>query len=513
MPVEEDVPHRQQAKYHEIVREVKAVRGEVSFDLWCEPAFNYARDPHEVHVVEAGAIFESADMTVGLASPVPLKRAGKGVEARFSLKAGETATFVLRMAERGDERRVLHIPRQPGEMVMPTLSFWKRWLARSRYRGRWREMVDRSALTLKLLTYSPTGAIVAAPTCSLPEVIGGVRNWDYRFTWIRDAAFTLYAFMRIGFTQEARDFMEWFEARVREAGPEGRLQIMYGINGQHRLEEIHLDHLEGYRGSGPVRIGNAAYSQNQLDIYGEMMDSVYLYNKYGTPISHDLWECLQPLLRRVVSQWPDADEGIWEVRADRRNFTHSKLMCWVALDRALRLAAKRSLPVDREAFEGARDDIYHAIMGKGWSPERRSFVQAFDSSELDASLLLMPLMKFISPTDPRMLSTLDAIQGDLVADSLVYRYHSSKVEDGLTGQEGTFSMCTFWLVECLTRAGRVEEARIFFEKMLGFANHLGLYSEEIGHGGELLGNFPQAFTHLGLISAAYNLDRALGGGG
>lgn len=513
MPVEEHIPHLERAKYHQIVREVKAVRGEVSFDMYCEPAFNYARDAHTVHIAEGGAVFESAAMTVGLASPVPVNRSGHGVEAHFTLKAGESATFILRQAERGDVGRVLQLPRDAGRMVAPTIDFWKRWLAKSRYGGRWREMVNRSALTLKMLTYAPTGAIVAAPTCGLPEVIGGERNWDYRYTWIRDASFTLYAFMRIGFTQEARHFMEWLEARLKEAGPEGRLQIMYGIKGEHHLDEIRLDHLEGYRGSRPVRIGNGAHLQNQLDIYGEMMDSVYLYNKYGAPISHDLWENLRRLLSTLIDHWKDPDEGIWEIRSEPRDFTHSKLMCWVALDRALRLSGKRSLPVDRPLWERTRDEIYQAIMDKGWSHSRKSFVQAFGSKDLDASLLLMPLMKFISPTDPRMLGTLEATLKDLVTDCLVYRYHSSKMEDGLKGQEGTFSMCSFWLVECLTRAGRLDEARLHFEKMLGFANHLGLYSEEIGHGGELLGNFPQAFTHLGLISAAYNLDKALGGGG
>ncbi len=511
MPVEENVPHLEKAKYHQIIREVKAVRGEVGFGLYCEPAFNYARDPHAVHLTSEGAVFESAAMTVSLMSPVPLRKAGRGVTAEFTLKAGESVAFVLRQAERGDERRALQAHRDASHLVRPTIDFWKRWLARSSYTGRWRETVHRSALTLKLLTYAPTGAIVAAPTCSLPEVVGGERNWDYRYTWIRDAAFTLYAFMRIGFTQEAHDFMEWFEARLKEAGPEGRLQIMYGINGEHDLKEIHLDHLEGWRGSRPVRIGNGAHKQDQLDIYGEMMDSVYLYNKYGEPISHDLWENLRRLLGHLVDKWKEPDEGIWEIRSKRKQFTHSKLMCWVALDRALRLAGKRSLPVDRLGWEKTRDEIYQTIMDKGWSRTRNSFVQAFGSRDLDASLLLMPLMMFIAPTDPRMLSTLDAIEKDLSTDCLVYRYNLEKVEDGLKGEEGSFSMCSFWLVECLTRAGRVEEARIVFEKMLGFANHLGLYSEEIGRGGELLGNFPQAFTHLGLISAAYNLDKALDG--
>ncbi|HLP41978.1 MAG TPA: glycoside hydrolase family 15 protein, partial [Fibrobacteria bacterium] len=265
MPVEENVPHLQKGWFHQIVREVRAVRGEVTFRLWCEPSFDYARIPHKIHLEAGGALFTSAAMAVGLASPVKLRREGNAVAAEFTLRAGETLTFVLRQAERGDERRVLQLPRDTTRLVKPTLDFWKRWLSRGRYTGRWREMVNRSALTLKLLTYAPTGAIVAAPTCGLPEVLGGERNWDYRYTWIRDASFTIYAFMRIGFTAEAAGFMEWLEARLKEAGPEGRLQIMYGINGEHDLREIHLEHLEGYRGSRPVHIGNGAYRQNQLD--------------------------------------------------------------------------------------------------------------------------------------------------------------------------------------------------------------------------------------------------------
>jgi GH15 family glucan-1,4-alpha-glucosidase len=511
MPVEEKTPKQTCAKYHHIIRQVSAVRGSVTFRMYCEPAFNYGRDRHSILVDGRGAVFSTRAMVVGLLSSVPLERTAKAVTAEFTLKAGESISFVLRHAERADDTTVLREPTESERLVQPTILFWKRWLARSRYKGRWREAVNRSALTLKLLTFAPTGAIVAAPTCSLPETIGGKLNWDYRYTWIRDASFTVYAFMRIGFTEEAHQFMQWMEARLREAGPHGKLQIMYGINGEHQLQETVLSHWEGYRGSGPVRIGNAAYGQMQLDIYGEMMDSVYLYNKYGTPISNDMWESLIRILDWMIKHWREPDEGIWEPRTGRRLNTHSKVMCWVALDRALRLSGKRSLPLNRPAWEKQRDAIYDAIMKKGWNPELKSFTRAFGSSELDASCLLMPLVKFISPTDPRMLSTLDAIQRELVSDSLVYRYRTGAGRRRL-GREGTFSMCTFWYVECLARSGRVEEARLIFEKMLGFANHLGLYAEEIGIGGEALGNFPQAFTHLGLISAAFNLDRALEGG-
>jgi GH15 family glucan-1,4-alpha-glucosidase len=497
---------------HRLIRRVLAVRGDMRFRLDLQPRFNYARDAHETAQHEHGVVFRSAGLCLALQATTPIACDEEGAHGEFSLHAGESVTFVLEQVERD------YVPREYSEHETKeayerTIEFWRRWLSQSRYRGRWREMVHRSALTLKLLTFQPTGAIVAAPTTSLPEQIGGERNWDYRYTWIRDAAFSLYGLLRLGFTDEAAAFMEWLTDcfRLRADGDdEGPLQTMYRIDGGTELDEETLDHLEGYRGSAPVRIGNGAAKQLQLDIYGELIDSVYLYNKYGEPLYHDAWQDLARLVDWVCENWDQADEGIWETRGGRKHFTFSRLMCWVAIERAVRIARQRGLPADLVHWMGHRDDVYRQIMERGWSDERGAFVQHYDSDVLDASLLLMPLVKFISPTDPRWLSTLDAISDTLVADTLVHRYNVEASPDGLRGHEGTFSICSFWYVEALTRAGRVDEARLAFEKMLTYANHLGLYSEEIGPTGELLGNFPQAFTHLALISAAFNLDRRLG---
>jgi GH15 family glucan-1,4-alpha-glucosidase len=497
--------------HHQLIRTVEVVRGTMALRATCQPAFDYGRAEHRVEIRPEGALFDSPGLDVALTTSVPLRADGPAAVAEFELRQGERATFVLSGLE-GDEACPAAVSREEAEEAFrSTVDYWHSWLSHSNYRGRWREMVDRSALVLKLLTFEPTGAIVAAPTCSLPAPIGGSRNWDYRYTWIRDASFTLYGLMRIGFTEEAYAFMNWLGARVQEAGSDGALQLMYSIEGRHELEEQTLDHLEGYRGSRPVRIGNAAFKQLQLDIYGELMDAVYLFNKYGTPIGYDAWAKLRQILNHVCDVWQEPDEGIWEVRGGRRHFVYSKVMCWVALDRGLRLADKRSFPADRERWLNARDAIYEDIMTRGWSAKRGAFVQAYGMETLDAANLIMPLVFFVSPTDPRFLATLDAIQSDLASGSLVHRYDVESSPDGLDGEEGTFSMCTFWLVEALTRAGRVDEARLVFEKMLGYANHLGLYSEQVGSSGEALGNFPQAFTHLGLISAAFNLDRALSG--
>jgi GH15 family glucan-1,4-alpha-glucosidase len=505
---------------HQIIRKVRVLRGSVKLNMECYPAFDYAREQHQTSLTEQGALFEAASARAGLSTYCGLERKGSGVAAHFELHEEEQEIFVFGRLDPDWGCESLLSPERADELVYETVAFWRHWLGRCTYTGRWREMVHRAALVLKLLTYEPTGAIVAAPTMSLPEGIGGVRNWDYRYTWIRDAAFTLYGLLRIGFTEEAAGFMKWLDERASELEPDGSLRIMYGIDGRHELEEEELEHLEGYRGSRPVRVGNGAHNQLQLDIYGELLDSVYLYNKYGSPISYELWTHLRSLVNWVCSHWQEEDEGIWEVRGGRRHFVYSKLMCWVALDRALRLADKRSFPADRSRWYSVRDEIYNQLMTKGWNADRQAFVQSYGSSSLDAANLLMALVFFLSPSDPRNLKTLDATlespkNGGLVSNSLVYRYNLNETPDGVMGEEGTFNICTFWLVEALTRAGksdprRLEQARLMFEQMLCNANHLGLYAEETGVHGEFLGNFPQAFTHLALISAAFNLDRALG---
>jgi GH15 family glucan-1,4-alpha-glucosidase len=496
---------------HRLIRRVVAVRGEMRFRLDLQPRFNYGRDTHETEQYEHGVLFRSQSLCLALQATTPIACDEDGVHSEFSLSSGQSVTFVLEQVE-GDYVPREYSEEETREAYERTIHFWRNWLSQSLYRGRWREMVHRSALTLKLLTYQPTGAIVASPTTSLPEQVGGERNWDYRYTWIRDAAFSLYGLLRLGFTQEAGSFMDWLTSCFlqRSDAKEGPLQTMYRIDAGRELDEEILKHFEGYRASRPVRIGNAAAKQLQLDIYGELIDSVYLFNKYGEPIHHEAWEDLSRIVDWVCENWDQPDEGIWETRGGRKDFTFSRLMCWVAIERAIRVARQRGLPADLVKWMKHRDEIYRQIMERGWSEEREAFVQHYGSDVLDASLLLMPLVKFIAPTDPRWLSTLDAISDALVSDTLVHRYNVEASPDGLRGHEGTFSICSFWYVEALTRAGRVDEARLAFEKMLTYANHLGLYSEEIGPTGEQLGNFPQAFTHLALISAAYNLDRALG---
>ncbi|HKD10882.1 MAG TPA: glycoside hydrolase family 15 protein [Thermoanaerobaculia bacterium] len=488
-----------------LIRLVRGVRGALRFSLECRPVFGYGCRPARASRSDRGFRLSSGSDSVTLSTPLDLREGDGSVSSEFEVREGDRVPLVLHGDGASGSASSALLDRC-GEDFQDTLRYWQSWVSRMRYHGRWREMVARASLVLKMLTYGPTGAIVASPTTSLPERLHGDRNWDYRYTWIRDAAFTVYAFLRVGFTEEAERFIAFLEEHCRV---DQGLQVLYGVDGRREIPERTLEHLAGYEGSSPVRIGNAAAAQFQLDITGDLVDAIYLYDKYCKPLSYRLWNTVRGLADRVCEDWQKEDEGIWEVRGGAQQFTFSKMMCWVALDRALRLASKESLPADVPRWRAARDAIYETVMSRGFSEKRNSFVQRLDGSALDASMLMAPLVKFISPSDPRMLGTLDAIAARLESDHLVRRYDPRVAPDGIGEEEGTFSACTFWLAEALARSGSLVQARLIFEKMLGYANHLGLYSEEIGLTGELLGNFPQAFTHLGLISAAVNIDRAL----
>lgn len=497
---------------HNLVRRVKVVRGEITFRMVCAPKFDYARCGHKMEKRDGEIIFVPDKKNLPalrLRSDVPLKIINGEAVAEIKLKAEQTAHFVLEEAKEGEESLSAN-PDYVSEAFKETMNYWLNWVSRSTYQGRWREMVMRSALTLKLLTSLPHGSIVAAPTFSLPECIGGERNYDYRYTWIRDASFTLYALMRIGYIDEARAFMQWMEKRCQELKPGRPLQVMYRIDGRHELPETNLIHFEGYKKSSPVRIGNAASDQLQLDIYGELLDSIYIYDRHGEPISYDFWMNLSTLVEWVCRNWRQPDDGIWEVRGGRRPFLYSRAMCWVAIDRAMKIARNRSYPAPLVKWHRTRDAIYKDIYEKFWDKKLKAFMQYRGAKALDASALLLPLTKFISPTDPRWQSTLKAIENNLVEDSLVYRYRPDKAAfDGMNGTESTFNVCSFWYVECLARAGDLRQARYIFEKALGYANHLGLYAEQLGPCGEHLGNYPLALSHIALISAAWTVDRRL----
>src|SRR5215831_4735758 len=509
--------------YRAIYRRIRSIKGNVRIAISCKPAFDYGRARHETTTLPGiGALFSSPSLRIALWTTAALHRdEDGGVAGELLLEEGKSQVFILGGLDAGDRVEAPPSEEHAEQLFQGTVKYWQRGLAACTYQGRWREQVERSALALKLLTFEPTGAIVAAPTASLPEVIGGVRNWDYRYTWLRDAAFTIYGFLRIGFRNEAAGFINWIENHAsKHFDSDAPLPPLFTIQGDSKIPEETLNHWEGYRQSAPVRIGNLAVEQFQADVYGELMDSLYLYNKYVSPISYDMWVGIRRRLDWICENWRRPDTGIWEMRNQQDHFVYSKVMNWVALDRGQRLADKRALPTDREKWIRERDRIYEEVMKDGWNEERRAFSQSYGSDDLDASLLIMPLVFFMAPNDPRMLSTISAIyespsRGGLLSDSLVYRYPPQPRVDGLPGEEGTFNMCSFWLVEALTRAGhtvpeKLDQARLLFERMLGYANHLGLYAEQTGPQGEALGNFPQAFTHLSLISAAFNLDRALG---
>ena len=497
-----------------LVRRAKAVHGSIRFAMLCEPRFNYARAESTLENTDSKILFcnEGEDnLVMCLSGSVSLDIDDRAGVAEFELEQGEHAWFVLEQYD-ADDPPPTRTDRFVSDAFKRTANYWRDWIGRSTYKGRWREAVNRSALTLKLLTSIRHGSIVAAPCFGFPCEIGGERNWDYRFAWIRDAAFTLYGLMRLGFTDEAAAFMDWLRQRCSEIEDWGELDVMYHVDGRRVDGEVTLDHFEGYRDSRPIRVGSTNTGQLQLDIFGELMDSIYLYDKYGTPISYGNWKHLTQMVEFVSRNWMKPDAGIWETRSAKSKFLYSRVMSWVAIDRAVRLARKRSLPAPLADWEKTRDEIYESVHGDLWNDERQAFVQSEGVTALDAAALVMPLVKFISPTDPRWLSTMDAINHDLVSDSLVYRYRVNEAfPDGLQGKDGTFTLCSFWLIECTARKGDLKLARFLFEKILSYGNELGLFSEQLDQDGRSLGNIPQAFTHLALISAAYDLDRRLDG--
>ncbi|HWM04988.1 MAG TPA: glycoside hydrolase family 15 protein, partial [Actinophytocola sp.] len=502
---------------HRLVRMVRCVRGEMSFEAEVAPRFDYGRSPHRTEVTESGAVFASQGLTLTLHAvrePDDERLAHVEVDEgdlrlSIDLKAGDVRGLVLESAADGPPREIRVAEFQ--RMFDDTVAFWRSWLTQCTYTGRWRELLQRSAITLKLMTYAPSGGMVAAPTTGLPEQVGGERNWDYRYTWVRDASFSIYALLRLGFTEESAQFSGWLRDRVTEqvGGEGGPMNIMYRVDGSSDLKEESLEQWSGYRGSRPVRIGNGASDQLQLDIYGEALDSIFFADQRGLPVGHRGWTAIRELLDWLAENWDQPEEGIWETRGGRKDFTYGRLMSWVAFDRGIRMAASHGRPAAIDRWTEARDGIYDQIMDKGWSAGRRAFVQHYGSDVLDSSVLRMSSVGFISPYDPLWASTLEAMDSELVTDSLVYRYDPGASPDGLEGSEGTFSLCSFVYVDALARAGRLDDARLAFEKMLTYANHVGLYSEEIALSGEQIGNFPQAFTHLALIDAAITLDEAL----
>jgi GH15 family glucan-1,4-alpha-glucosidase len=505
--------------HHRLVRMVHCVRGRMAFEVELAPRFDYGRRPHEVEVTADGAVFSTHELALTLhvvrepedehAARVSVD--DQDVHATLELTAGQMRGVVLESAADGPPREI-RVAEIAG-LLDETVGFWRTWLAGTTYTGRWREAVQRSAITLKLMTYAPTGGLVAAPTAALPEQVGGERNWDYRYTWVRDASFSVQALLRLGLTDEAAAFARWLADRVREhVGLEnGPLNIMYRIDGSPDLKEESLEHWSGYRGSAPVRIGNGAAGQLQLDIYGEALDAISAGDRAGLQMTHSGWEAITGVLDWLAANWDQPEEGIWETRGGRQPFTYGRVMAWVALDRGVRLATAHGRPAQLERWTAARDDIYRQVMERGFHPSRQAFVQHYDTDVLDSSLLRMAKVGFIASTDPLWTSTLAAMDAELVTDSLVYRYDPAASPDGLAGDEGTFSLCSFLYVDALAGAGRLDDARNAFEKMLTYGNHVGLYSEEIDTTGEQIGNFPQAFTHLALIDAALTLDAALDG--
>jgi GH15 family glucan-1,4-alpha-glucosidase len=498
------MPPRQ--KHPNLVRIVEGLAGRVPMRMQLVVRFEYGSSvpwvSHRRHLLAAVA----GPDALTLRSPIETRGEDLTTMAEFAVSAGESVPFVLTW-HLSYERAPRAI--DPHRAIAETEAWWREWSSHCSYEGEWRDAVERSLIVLKALTYAPTGGIVAAATTSLPEQLGGVRNWDYRYCWVRDATFALYALMIAGYTVEARAWRDWLVRAV--AGQPKQMQIMYGVAGERRLTELELGWLPGYEGSAPVRIGNGAALQYQLDVYGELMDSMHQARRAGIPSHPTAWHVQRVLLDFLESGWREPDEGIWEVRGPRRHFTHSKVMAWVALDRAVKAVEQFGLegPVDR--WRSLREEIHAEVCREGYDAERRTFTQYYGSSELDASLLRIPLVGFLPPSDPRVAGTVEAVQRELLHDGFVRRYSTSTEVDGLPAGEAAFLACTFWLADSLTLLGRRREARRLFERVLDLRNDLGLLSEEYDPAARrLVGNFPQALSHVGLVNTAYNLTTIRG---
>ncbi|GGD94984.1 glucoamylase [Aureimonas endophytica] len=494
-----------------IIRSARAIRGRLTFNVALRPRPRYALAHVQLREVRGGVSIHWSEggesHSLHVHSNIPLRIEGDMILGEATVGEDEPLHVVLCPG-----RHETHIDEDyVRASFKETRAFWHRWVASGQYPTYWRELVVRSALTLKLLTSAKYGSIAAAATFSLPEAMGGERNWDYRFCWIRDAAFTLYSLSRLGYHDETGAFVTFLMQHAIEHDAD-RMQIMYGMDGRKELTETELDHLSGFGDSKPVRIGNAAYTQVQMDIYGELMDALYISAKARGKPPYAVWDRLERLLDWLAENWRQPDMGIWESRGEPREYLSSRLMCWVALDRGLRLAARESLSGDVNRWRAERNAIQKSLLTEFWNEEIGAFTQFKGARGLDAVVLLMPLVRFINPHDPKWISTLKVVRRELVHDCLVQRYKNlGENSDGLSGQEGAFTTCSFWYVEALARSGFVSEARFMFEKLHAYANHLGLYSEELSATGDHLGNFPQALTHLSLISAAVWLDRSLTG--
>jgi GH15 family glucan-1,4-alpha-glucosidase len=486
-----------------VIRTVEGISGTVTMDLLFRPRFDYGGTNPWLEVDDRTALAQAGPDALELRSEVPLQADGFDATATFDIGAGQRYVFTLTGYHSWEN---VPTPVNAIAATAETEAWWSEWAGRSTYDGPWSAEVERSLLTLKALTYAPTGGLVAAPTTSLPEWLGGVRNWDYRFCWLRDAALSLDALMAAGYVDEATSWRDWVLRAV--AGDPEDLQIMYGIGGERRLDEYELDWLPGYEGSAPVRIGNAASGQLQLDVYGEAVDAIVRARQLGMAGAPHAVDIGLQLAAWLETNWQQPDDGIWEIRGPRQQFVHSKVMAWVAVDRMAKVAKTMSLDVP--GIEKMRDAIHDEVCREGFDKERNTFTQYYGSKQLDASLLLIPQVGFLPPDDPRVVGTVEAVQRELVKDGFVMRYiPDEKAADGLPPGEGAFLACSFWLVESLALIGRADEARELFERLLSLRNDLGLYSEEYDQGNQrLIGNFPQAFTHLTLISAAVALERA-----